>query len=939
MKRKKLIAELLETKQKSAHLSILKENARLLDLDLARKLKDTYYESWTKEPYKTRNAATALKAMAELVGGDEYRALAFWVAGIADLTEGKLQKSVKDLDAAAKIFREIKQEHNAAQTQVAKLIALAMLGRYDEAFETGKTTLKIFEKFDDELAAGKIEKNLGNIAARQGDEKLAEKFYLAARERFIRLGDIAELTMSDNSLANTYAELNNFQKAEKFYAEALENARGARMRVTEAEIEASMGNLALFRGRYGEALRFLELSRQKYETLGMPHQTAIAELEIADIYAELNLAKEACEIYERVSETLKRLKLRGEEARARANFGRVAAALKDVALAQKELKRSARLYELEKNPVGASNVKLSQANLEISEKKFENALETIKETEKLLKKSANSRQKLMLKWLKAEAFRNLGKRARAERLLSDIFSQSIKQEQKNLAQISLNSLGKLFQDAGDAKKAEANFKKAIRLIESLRAPLAAEEFRMAYLADKLAPYENLAKIYLGQNKLKKAFLMIESSRARALAETVGGDPANNSAGKAPAKLKQKLKDLREELNWFYSRISRAEEDEIADLQAQAKRRERQIADVMRQIESTRTRTVNDDNKKILSGISDFEKLQNNLGNKKALIEFICFDGVFSAFVVTDKKIEFAAELAKEDEIISLLEGLRFQFGALRYGAKHLKSFAGELKKRADRYLEKIYEKLFARLEKFAGGSDLVIVPTAALHYVPFHALYDGEKYLIETREISYAPSATVWNHLQEKRNGKSGNALLIGFADERIPLVNREIKALQKIFDDSKIFTGKNARFSAFTENAAGFDILHLACHGQFRPENPMFSSLHLADGWITVRDICAQKLSAELVTLSACETGLNKIFAGDEILGLARGFLTAGASSLVLSLWTVSDEATTRLMKNFYKNLQLNCSISASLAQAQREFITENAHPYYWSPFVLIGK
>ena len=105
----------------------------------------------------------------KLVSGDELQSpLAFWVSGIADLTEGKLVKAVKDLEDAAAIFHKIKQEHNAAQTQVAKLIALAMLGKYAEAIETGKNALKIFEKFGDELAAGKIEKNLGNIVAAAG---------------------------------------------------------------------------------------------------------------------------------------------------------------------------------------------------------------------------------------------------------------------------------------------------------------------------------------------------------------------------------------------------------------------------------------------------------------------------------------------------------------------------------------------------------------------------------------------------------------------------------------------------------------------------------------------------------------------------------------------------------------------------------------------------
>lgn len=118
-----------------------------------------------------------------------------------------------------------------------------------------------------------------------------------------------------------------------------------------------------------------------------------------------------------------------------------------------------------------------------------------------------------------------------------------------------------------------------------------------------------------------------------------------------------------------------------------------------------------------------------------------------------------------------------------------------------------------------------------------------------------------------------------------------------------------------------------------------MFSSLHLADGWITVRDICSQKLTAKLVTLSACETGLNKIFAGEEILGLARGFLTAGADSLVVSLWAVDDAATARLMRDFYTNLQRNETISASLRKAQLSFIQRGEHPFYWSPFVSIGK
>ena len=117
-----------------------------------------------------------------------------------------------------------------------------------------------------------------------------------------------------------------------------------------------MGNLALFRWRYADALRWLERSRQRYEKLGMPHQTAIAELVIADIYSELNLVSEATEMYGRLVTTLHSLKMRAEEARARANYGRALSLAGDIPAARTELKRAATLFKAEKNAVAAAAV-------------------------------------------------------------------------------------------------------------------------------------------------------------------------------------------------------------------------------------------------------------------------------------------------------------------------------------------------------------------------------------------------------------------------------------------------------------------------------------------------------------------------------------------------------------------------------------------------------
>ena len=939
MRRQELISKLLFTNQKQRHLSLFKQYSDLIDIGFAAELKDTYYGSWTTSPQKTLNAANALEVLFKIIPVEEVRAMAIWVRGIADLTVGKIEKAVRDLDASAVIFLKIDQEHNAAQTQVAKLIALALLGKYDDAIKTGEQALKIFEKYNDELAAGKIEKNLGNVLTRQGRLSDAEEYYLAARQRFAKLNNRSELAMSDNSLAYIYAELNNFHQAEKFYTIALESTRHAKMLVTEAEIEASMGNLALFRGRFDEALRLLELSRQKYDELKMPHQTAIAELEIADIYLEMNLSSEAFSIYERVAVSLKRLKLQAEEARARANFGKAAILRNDLKKAKQELKRSEHLYLLEKNPGGEASVKLTQAVLELSQNNFKNALIFTLEAKKLLTKTENPRPKLLSKWIHGEILRNLGKFKSAEKLLIETFEEATNIGHPNLAQICLNSLGNLALQTSDRKRAERYFKNAVKMIETLRAPLPAEEFRMAFLADKLAPFESLAKIYLAENDLKKAFLMIEKSRARTLSENLKDNFVEPHSA-ISSKLGKKLSALREDLNWFYTRLNRAATSELAGLQIETKKREKQFGALLRQIESTRINANGDTTKRRIDDRHDtLRLLQANLGQQKALIEFISLDGVISAFVVSDKTIDFVANLGTENEVFTLLEGLQFQFGAMRFGKQSVQTFVPELKKRADSYLQKLYEKLARPLEGLIAGRDLVVVPVGALHYVPFHALSDGEKYLIETREIVYSPSASVWRFLNEIPAKKIEKAMLMGFADEKIPLVNDEIKALQRIFPSAITFTGEESTFENYTENAHKFDVLHLACHGQFRPDNPMFSSLHLANGFVTVRDICSQHLKAELVTLSACETGLNKIFAGDEILGLARGFLSAGAKSLVLSLWTVNDEATKELMENFYIHLQRGESVAASLRRAQIAFINRSEHPYFWAPFISIGR
>jgi CHAT domain-containing protein len=169
--------------------------------------------------------------------------------------------------------------------------------------------------------------------------------------------------------------------------------------------------------------------------------------------------------------------------------------------------------------------------------------------------------------------------------------------------------------------------------------------------------------------------------------------------------------------------------------------------------------------------------------------------------------------------------------------------------------------------------------------------------------------------------------------------VRDEILALTSLFPETVTLLGDQATHAALHEHSAAAHVLHLACHGHFRPDNPMFSSLQLSDGWLTVREAYRLNLACELVTLSACETGVSALAPGDEWIGLARSFFAAGAPSILVSQWTVDDTATAGLMTEFYSQLRDGAGPAAALRYAQCQLMKEKPHPYFWAPFVLLGR
>ena len=291
----------------------------------------------------------------------------------------------------------------------------------------------------------------------------------------------------------------------------------------------------------------------------------------------------------------------------------------------------------------------------------------------------------------------------------------------------------------------------------------------------------------------------------------------------------------------------------------------------------------------------------------------------------------------------LLEELDFQFSKFQYGAGYYARHKSTMLHTVQDILDKLGDKLLAPVwEKLSKMDAVHIVPHGPLHTLPFHALRQNGKYLIETHAVSYAPSSAVLNYCWSRPNPtdsvSQGSSLFVGVPDERATQVSYEIQAIAGIFQNSHVLLGEDATLQNVINAAPHYDLLHLATHGLFRPEAPLLSAIHLADQWMAVQDVYDLDLNASLVTLSACETGLGHDMGGDELVGLVRGFLHAGAKSLLVSLWMVDDKAMTDLMVRFYTYLLTGKPKSQVLRQAQLELLKEYEHPYYWAPMVLIG-
>ncbi len=920
MNRRELSEQLAAADSEDRKL-LLSNHADLCDAQLAAALREFCYKAWTSEPRKVSGAVAALRDLVGMTDEPEIEGHLHWASAIEHLVEGKLEESLSSIDRSERIFLDCGNKLAAANTQISKLFALALLGRYDEAVDCGLRARSDLVAENDLFSAAKIEHNIGNLYLRRDLYAESEPFLRSAFRRFEKLGDQAQAAMLENNLAFAKAAQNEFSEAERIYRRGLRRARKHGLTAIEADIEASISKLQLFQGNYDPAFSHLEKARGIYESLGMATHAVTTELEIADLYLELNLIPEAIGLYKQTEERFAELGMQAELARNLRNHARALLATGEEDSAGPKLSESERLFVAEGNPIAAAELKLIRAFDRFKQADLDTAWSEATEAGTTFRSGKSRRNEILADLLRGEIAAAKGDLSTAGAILRN----SRENARGNSLQAEFMSLATLGRISADEKLLED----AIALAEESRAALASEEFRISFLTDKLEPYNELVKLRLAAGDVRGAFRWHERSRSKTLLESIGTN--NDSAHGDP-----RLNELRAELNWYYSRLNRDDdggmnEDQAREIRRQARALETEFAELSRRRGSGSQATG-------ARGVIEPETIGDLLGDA-TLIEFAVLDGEFGAFVINRSAFEFVPSLANAAWVVDEVQRMLLQLKTARLEG-HLSDASLETSAaRLRRHSQRIYDALVRPFESFMNSERIVIAPAGALHYLPLQALHDGTRFVVEKWAVSITPSAAVLLNTGCSERTTPDSILLAGVTSKTTPLVADEIDEIGAMFPSSVKLVNKKASVGNLERHLDASQVLHLACHGTFRPDNPSFSALALHDGNLTVRDVGRLGLEGKMVVLSACETGLNRVVSGEELIGLTQGFLSAGATTLLMSLWNVNDRSTKELMKTFYCEILKGRSASESLRTAQTCLLKVTPHPYFWSPFVVVGR
>jgi CHAT domain-containing protein/tetratricopeptide (TPR) repeat protein len=823
----------------------------------------------------------------------------------------------------------------ASRVRIGYVEALQHSGRYADAFRVAQVAGQWLKENGDHEGYARLCTGVANGYSRLGQHQRSNEYYAIAARIFEESGDRAALAKIYLNLGYVLYRLDQYERSDAMYEQAEQVSREVHLDALEEQAKYNRAYLYYLRGLYSPALQ--GFSRIRRQLTGSSRHIALCDLDEAEIYLQLNLSQEAAALANRAIERFNQIGMRHEEAQAQTFYGGALIRMGRFDEALEVFRAAQKGFEIEGNDYWAALLDVHRADVHLHLRNYREA-RSLAEKARLRFEALEipSRRMLSLVLLARIALATEEVTA-AEDYLRQI-SPIVDRTRVPLLSFPYYMLcGQIAEISQNQDEAERAYRLAAEDLEQHQSRLQHDDIKVTFLQGRNQVYEALVRLNLegGARSAGPAFAWCERAKSRGLVELLA-QHLPSVHGRAEPALLRRIDRLREELNVHYmrSRPESRSRDAVLDFDAIVSK-EQEIAGALREaaLEDSEYVSLQQVN------VAGLEEVQQFLPEHTTLIEYFVTQQEVIAFVVSRRAARVVRRLAQVGDVRALQEKLSFQLEHFLLGREFINAHFEQILELTNHYLQLLHQTLIEPLLAEISTPHIVIVPHGPLHHLPFHAFYDGSRYLIDRFEITYAPSASVLKYCMEKPDVADASPLIVGVADTNAPMVDIEVSTLKTIFTEADILTGERATREAFSRAARNASFVHIATHATCRRDNPMFSSFKLADGYVTAFDLFSMDCEANLVTLSGCQSGLGRVAESDDLLGLTRGFLYAGARSLLMSLWTVSDESTVTLMKEFYREWSTGATRARALQKAMQSVRFTYPNPFDWAPFILVGK
>lgn len=862
------------------------------------------------------------------------------LVGVGDLV-GALQL----IDAAERGFQATDRLGAALRTNLGRSHVLNEMGRHDDALAAADaivTTLARrppvdLDPTEREVLLAYAQQNRGLCCELTSRYAEALDAYAAAESVYRRLGDtalIGEVAHDRGLVLMAIGRIGEALGAFRFAADTFAEAGQV---ANHANALTGLAEAQLFSAMYRQCLDTLGDCRDLLAAIDVPVRDHDRMLVAARAYEALNLYPEARSAYREVVEFFVASGMVVDEALARWGLGRVERGLGRRRAAEQELVAAAATFESSDHRHWLAGVLLDRSYVACDAGRVDDAL-VLAEQAVIIADAADATIEQVRSRLAAVRCLDL--------LARDGEASAVFDTARSLAAaIGFAPLDLLLDQVegvravtkGPASRARELLGRVADEFEWTRSALGHDAFGASFMADKTEVFDALVTTELATATGDRAWASrvlsaIERCRSRALAELVAGRvTARREAGPSESTIA-----LQHELDAVYNEMllpGAVGVDQAARLLERSGDIEQRLGRLRLDEASPLGHTE--------PAVGPTDTIQTRVP-KVPVLSWFCLGDEVIAMVIDGDHLHVRRHVAAVGELADLVARLDAQWDRLHLDAELVARHVGRLTRSCCRVLAQLYDRLIRPVADVLpapepSGQPLTIIAHGVLHRVPVHALFDGERHMIEGYEVTYSPSLSDVAERESMAARITGRSLVMGIPDESAPGIADEVKAVAAHLANVNLYCGAGATAAVLAAHSGQAEVIHLACHALFRNDNPMFSSLRLADRWLAAHELLELDLRGSVTVMSACDSGRTSAIGGDELLGLTRAVLGAGARTLVAALWPAHDQATVELMGTFYTELAGRGPATA-LRTAQMAQLKLRSHPYHWAPFVVIG-